>query len=126
MKFLRAAAVFLFFILLSVGEAQEHKSYSVKNRDGKTAEVSVTGVSPRALYVEANGGRDVELKWDILDLEWLKENAKELLDAREYSRQLAAKKEEADKILEKLKREKNPVAITGRVSEISNTGGVLI
>ncbi len=126
MKFLRAAAVFLFFILLSVGEAQEHKSYSVKNRDGKTAEVSVTGVSPSALYVEANGGRDVELKWDILDLEWLKENAKELLDAREYSRQLAVKKEEADKILEKLKREKNPVAITGRVSEISNTGGVLI
>lgn len=117
------AFVFVFLMLCKLEAA---KTYSIRNSEGKMAEVSVTGVSPRALYVELRNGKELEISWDTLDLEWIDKNAHELLDAKEYSKKLADKRNKADEILEDLKREKDPVAITGRVLAISSDGLVLI
>lgn len=116
----------LAFALLALCRLEAAKTYSLKNKDGKVVEFSVVGLSPHAVYVEAKNGREFEIDWDSLDLEWLDKNSKELLDARDYSRKLADSRKRADETLEKLKKEKDPVAITGRVLCVLGNGSIII
>lgn len=121
---------YLFFALLlaivSLCRLEAAKDYSLKNKDGKVVEFSVVGLSPHAVYVEAKNGREFEIDWDSLDLEWLDKNSKELLDAREYSQKIADKRKRANETLEKLKKDKDPVAVTGTVLGVLPNGAVIM
>lgn len=112
-------------VLLFQFSASAAKNYSLKNKADKIVELSVEGVSPKSVFVELKGSKTVEIPWETLDLEWIEKNSKEILDAREYAIKLAADKAAADKKLETLKREKDPVAITGRVLGVSKNAVII-
>ncbi len=131
MFFPRASKILALAAALSaaaVSVSLAEKTYPIRSSSGKTVDFSVTGVSPEGVFVKARnqrGQREIRIDWSAIDMDWMRENAAELVKAKEFSEQAAYVRRRNAERLEELRRETDPTAISGTVVAVLK-GGALV